>query len=108
MNDIIKIMISQLTNGQGISALSALTGAQIVYNNKNNSINIVFRRQVGKKGQKLNNLYVKYDISSDFYIVECFKISKNATFELTKKYDDVFCDQLKSIAEEVTGLYFSF
>ena len=86
-----------------------MTGAQVVTDDKNNGVNIVFGKQVGKAGQKLTHLVINYNEGTDLYDLKALKMNKKTfCFSSVKSLDGLFGDQIKSICEDLTGLYFSF
>ncbi|MGB0873669.1 MAG: hypothetical protein ACPGSE_00300 [Synechococcus sp.] len=101
--------IQQLTNGQGIGALAALTGAQIVYDNNRNTIRLVFPRLVGKAGAKFKNLDITYNAGTDLYDLKAYKFNrKTFEVEVKRELDGCYCDQLNEVCEGLTGLCLRF
>tara|TARA_Y100001973_G_scaffold46219_1_gene68914 strand:- start:1743 stop:2063 length:321 start_codon:yes stop_codon:yes gene_type:complete len=93
----------------GANKIAAMTGAQIVTDDKNNGVHIVFGKQVGKAGHKLTHLVINYNQASDLYDLKALKMNKK-TFEMTevKTLNGLYGDQIKTISEDLTGLYFTF
>ena len=109
MNAINTTTIQQLTNGQGIGALAALTGAQIVYDNDRNTIRLVFPRLVGKAGAKFKNLDIAYNAGTDLYDLKAYKFNrKTFEVEVKRELDGCYCDQLNEVCEGLTGLCLRF
>ena len=108
MNTTNTTTIAQLTNGSTVEMLSALTGAQIIFNDDKNTIDLHFSKMVGKAGKKFKTLSVQYNAGTDSYDLKGYKLNRK-TFEIEYKLqeENVYCDQLKGFCEELTGLYFS-
>ena len=100
--------VAQLTNGGTVEMLSLLTGAQIVFDDSKNAINMHFSKMVGKAGKKFKTLSVQYNAGTDSYDLKGYKLNRT-TFEVEYKLqeENVYCDQLKGFCEQLTGLYFS-
>jgi len=109
MNNTNTTTIQQLTNGQGIGALAALTGAQIVYDDNNNAITLVFKKQAGKRGAKLTHLKIAYNVGTDLYDVTAYKLNKK-TFEMPviKELEGCYGDMLNEVCEGITDLCLRF
>lgn len=109
MNYINTTTIEQLTRGQGAHSLSALTGAQIVFDDNRNAIRLAFSKQVGKAGAKFKTLEIQYNSATDLYDIHAFKLNRK-TFEIEtkKQLEGCYCDQLQEVVENITGLYLSF
>ena len=108
MNNTNTTTVSQLTNGSTVEMLSLLTGAQIVFDDSKNAINMHFSKMVGKAGKKFKTLSVQYNAGTDSYDLKGYKLNTR-TFEVEYKLqeENVYCDQLKGFCEQLTGLYFS-
>ena len=109
MNSTNTTTIQQLTNGGTAAALSVMTGAQIVYNDLDNSIHIHFPKLVGLAGKKFKTLSVDYNSATDLYDLRGWKFN-NKTFESEQKFqiDGIGCESLRQTCETLTGLYFTF
>ena len=109
MNNINTTTIKQLTKGQGVGALAALTGAQIVYDDNKNIINIVFKKQAGPRGAKLTHLQIAYNTGTDLYDIKAFKMNRK-TFEMpiVKELDGCYFDMLNEVCERITDLCLRF
>ena len=109
MNTTNTTTIKQLTNGQGIGALAALTGAQIVYDDNKNSIALHFPKMVGKAGGKFKTLEITLNTGSDLYDLRAYKLNRK-TFQVEIKNEQTgcFCAQLNEVAEDMTGLCLRF
>ena len=101
--------IQQLTNGQGVNALAALTGAQIVYDDNANNVTLVFRKQVGKAGAKLTHLQIAYNAGTDLYDLTAYKLNRK-TYEMptVKELDGCYGDMLNEVCERMTDLCLRF
>ena len=100
--------VAQLTNGGTAEMLSAITGAQIVFDDSKNAIYLTFSKMVGEKGRKFKTLSVEYNAGTDSYDLKGYKFNKK-TFAIEYKLqeENVYCNQLKGFCEQLTGLYFS-
>jgi len=109
MNTTNTTTIQQLTNGQGIGALAALTGAQIAYDDNKNAITLVFRKQAGKRGAKLTHLKIAYNAGTDLYDVTAYKLNRK-TFEMPviKEFEGCYGDMLNEVCEGITDLCLRF
>lgn len=85
----------------GCNRLKAMVGANsFVYSSDDHFISFKF-----KMCQKMN--YIKITLNDlDTYDLEFGKIW-GTSYKVVKEFDDVYCDQLKSIFESETGLYLS-
>ena len=109
MNNTNTTTIQQLTRGQGAQALSALTGAQIVFDDSRNVIRLAFSKMVGKAGAKFKTLEIQYNSATDLYDLHAFKLNrKTFAIETKEQLEGCYCDQLQEIVENITGLYLSF
>ena len=81
MNSINETTIQQLTRGQGLGALTALTPAQVIYDDVVNTIKLVFRKQVGPQGKKITHLEVRYNSVRDLYELTSYRMNRR-TFEM--------------------------
>tara|TARA_B100000700_G_scaffold71567_1_gene79677 strand:+ start:2155 stop:2475 length:321 start_codon:yes stop_codon:yes gene_type:complete len=92
----------------GTNKIAAMTGAEIVTDDKNNGVHLVFGRQVGKAGKKFTHLIVNYNQAADLYDLKALKLNKK-TYEMTevKTLNGLYGDQIKTVAEDLTGLYFT-
>lgn len=102
MNEIIRTMINQFC--VTLNRLSAMTGAKnFVYDNNKNALYFDF-----KLCKKANKCTLQYNEGMDLYTMTFNKYnSRTADFKEIKKYEGLFCDDLKRIFEEFTGLYIS-
>lgn len=109
MNTINTTTIQQLTRGQGVNALAVLTGAQIVFNDNKNIINLIFKKQAGPRGAKLTHLQIAYNAGTDLYDVKAYKLNKK-TFEMPviKELDGCYGDMLNEVCEGITDLCLRF
>ncbi len=109
MNTTNQTTIAQLTNGQGVGALAALTGATIVYDDNKNNITLVFKKQAGPRGAKLTHLQIAYNAGTDLYDIAAYKLNKK-TFEMptVKELDGCYGDMLAEVCERITNLYLRF
>lgn len=109
MNTTNTTTIEQLTNGQGIGALAALTGAQIVYDDNKNSVALHFPKMVGKAGGKFKTLEIALNGATDLYDLKAYKLNrKTFQIEIKGEMGGCFCDQLNEMAEAMTGLCLRF
>jgi len=101
--------IQHLTNGQGINALAALTGAQIAYSDQQNTISLHFPKMVGKAGGKFKTLEIALNGATDLYDLKAYKLNRK-TFQVEVKGEmgGCFCEQLNEVAEAMTGLCLRF
>jgi hypothetical protein len=101
--------IEQLTNGQGVNALCALTGAQIVYDDNANKVTMVFKKQAGPRGAKLTHLQIAYNTGTDLYDITAYKLNKK-TFQMptVKELDGCYGDMLNEVCERITDLCLRF
>lgn len=79
----------------GFGKLKAMIGAEIMF--MPNGISIKF-----KGSRKTDCLYILYTGETDSYDLVFYK-----GFKIVKNFKDIYCDQLKNIFEETTGLYLS-
>lgn len=109
MNTTNTTTIQQLTRGQGVNVLCVVTGAQVVYDNDRNIIRLVFKRQVGQKGQKLTHLEIAYNAGTDLYDVKAYKMNRK-TFECPQVLatEGVYGEDLTRNCEAITGLCLHF
>ena len=109
MNNTNTTTIQQLTKGQGIGTLAALTGAQIVFDDAKNSITLVFGKQAGKRGAKLTHLKIAYNTGADLYDITAYKMNRK-TFEMpvVKELDGCYGDMLNEVCESITDLALNF
>ena len=109
MNTTNTTTIQQLTNGQGVNVLCAVTGAQVVYDDNANKITLVFKKQAGPRGAKLTHLQIAYNAGTDLYDVTAYKLNKK-TFEMPTVKELVGCygDQLNEVCEGITNLCLRF
>lgn len=74
------------------------------------------RMTIIRNKSKANRLYVTYNPDKDLYTMEFWKVTPFRFYAKTgkmipekwvsvKKIEDVFCDQLSEIFEDVTGIY---
>ena len=109
MNSTNLTTVRQLTNGKTATYLSAMTGAQVIYDNSlNSSIALHFSKQVGAAGKKFKTLSVAYNAGTDLYDIRGYKMNRK-TFECEVKAEmtGVYAEDLKNICEQLTGLYFT-
>ena len=101
--------IQQLTRGQGVNALAALTGANIVFDDAKNTITLAFGKQAGKRGAKLTHLRIAYNTGADLYDITAFKMNRK-TFEMpiVKELDGCYGDMLNEVCEGITDLCLRF
>jgi len=106
MNATTETLLEQLG---GANKIAAMTGAQIVTDDKNNGVHLVFRKQVGKAGKKFTHLIINYNQGADLYDLKALKLNKK-TFEMNevKELNGLYGDQIKNVAEDLTGLFFTF
>ncbi len=109
MNTTNETTIQQLTRGQGVNVLAAVTGATIVYDDAKNTIRLVFKRQVGRKGKKLTHLEIAYNTGTDLYDIKAYKLNKK-TFEcpMVEDVTDNYAEDLTRNCEHLTGLCLHF
>ena len=109
MNSINTTTIQHLTRGKTAAYLSAMTGAQIIYDNSlNSSIALHFSKQVGAAGKKFKTLSVAYNAGTDLYDIRGYKMNRK-TFECEVKAETtgVYAEDLQKTCEQLTGLYFT-
>ena len=101
--------IQQLTNGQGVNALCALTGAQIVYDDTANKVTLVFKKQTGPRGAKLTHLEIAYNAGTDLYDLTAYKLNRK-TYEMptVKELEGCYGDMLNEVCEGMTDLCLRF
>ena len=111
MNQINQTTIEQLTHqsaNRGPVIVNRLTGAQIVFDDKRNTVSLHFPKLVGEFRNKFKTLEIKYNEATDLYDLQGYRINSN-TFQVVTRFveEGVYGDQLKSIVEQKTGLYLS-
>ena len=109
MNQTNTTTVAQLTNGQGVNVLCAVTGAQVVYDDTDNKITLVFKKQAGPRGAKLTHLQIAYNAGTDLYDITAYKLNKK-TFEMptVKELDGCYGDMLNEVCEGITDLCLHF
>ena len=101
---------NDLNGGAGANYLSAMTGAQIIYDNSlNSSIALHFSKQIGAAGKKFKILSVVYNAGTDLYDIRGYKMNRK-TFAVETKVvkTGVYAEDLQKTCEQLTGLYFTF
>lgn len=103
MNETIATMLAQMG---GAGMVATMTGAQIVHDNQDNSVKLVFPKQQGV--HQISHLVVKYNGGTDLYDLQGYRYNKR-TFACPLVYErgGVYAEDLRRICEDVTGLYFS-
>ena len=103
MTTAVETMLNQLG---GANHIKVMTGATIAIDD--NSTTLVFKRQVGRSGQKLTHLTVSYNAGLDLYDLKASKLNKKTyEFDTVKKLNGLYGDQIKEICQNITGLYFT-
>ena len=108
MNSTNTTTIQQLTKGGTATTLSAMTGAQIVFDDQANVICLHFRKMVSAAGKKFKTLSVAYNAGTDLYDIRGYKMNRK-TFECEVKAETtgVYAEDLQKTCETLTGLYFT-
>lgn len=100
---------NQLTrSNNGYAVLSSFVGAKdMAYFGENETANIVGGMQFKFKMSKAANCCRIELTPADMYIVKFYKI-RGLDCKEVANYDETYCDQLKDLFEQFTGLYLSF
>ena len=86
----------------GSQRFSIVTGCQpIVYGEKDNKVFLLM--SVGRNCHNINRFEVAYNEGSDLYEVRFMRSRKNVTSTVAH-YSEVYCDMLKTLFEQHTGM----
>lgn len=102
MNNTVATIAQQIG---GINQVHMLTGAKFI--TSENELMLFFPKMVGKT--KFNKLKIAYNYEADLYNVTACKYSrKTLTDSTVAEFRHIYCDQLRDLCEQMTGLYFTF
>lgn len=84
----------------GSGAMMMMGAKNIVYSNHANSITW----QIMRNASGWTHIKLTYVPGPDLYTLEFFKI-RNIDIKASKKFEGLYCDQIREIIEKETGLY---
>ena len=101
-DEIINHMVTQM----GGNIFFMMTGAKPQYKKTEDNGDITIMFKLKRNKSKANYYSITYNLGSDTYTVNYIQLIKENR-NIVKEMDGVYCDMLKPIFEETTGMYLS-